>query len=415
MFQPTAAILAHSLVDLNSAVLSLLKPEDALLIHRVTARADRQRESRVNTAGREVLVVYTEEELLWDVQASLLDQVGLGDYHPGRALSATALAWANGADLPFQFKQGLGHEFIYEAPVLDMPAGDLPSLSFRIRALFAEFDTEEEPDTDAPGLNDFEEIPAQTAVELSTDIRQALLMEIFQGLNGFGTAPFTAALYEGDPTTGGVQHFGPVDLEPWTSFTNTAAYITKAQNHEVIEWTGVVDFPRTITHIRYTRGSYNWDVALAAPLTVPALSGVRAPINALALQLTWPWDVTGSAPSPLPSRNYLEYVVGGTREAAGIAGVLSVEFSDATLATDTDLIEGIPATNEHWEVSGLTVTPKDISGTADAPTGGWSSQVVAIYCGGVLAGRRYHNLFVQEGSKYYLHDQPVIDLEAAPA
>lgn len=421
MFDPTAAVLVHSLVTLDAAVFALLKAEETLLIHRCVARADRERRAWSNTGGREVLVVYSGETLLWDVTAGLLDQTGLGNYHPGRALSAQSLEWANGEALPFQFHAGTHGLFIYESPTLDPPPGDLPGVSFRIRLQFGEFALEENPDDGLElGLTGFAEIPAQSPVELGVLWRVELLRVVFTGasegdstsLSAFDAEPMTAALYSGDPDAGGVELFAPLDLTAWTTFSETAATVTKGQNQSVIEWTSVVNYERTVTHILFERNGWKTVVPLAAALTVPALSGVRAPVNALALQLTWPWDIASPAPDVLPSRRYLTYALGGTREAAGLGAVLKVVFSSEDLLTEYESVQ-IPAVGEFWSLADLTARPAIFEGIRLAGVGGWPIMVVTVFSGDTTVLRQRHTLTVPEGGFVRLDGTPVLDLEAA--
>lgn len=416
MFAPQAAVLCHSLVTLNADVLALLKEEEALLIHRCVAKADRQRRAWVNTAGVEVLAVYTNEELTWDVQAGLLDTTGLGNYHPGRALSAQSLAWANGETLPFQFKTGNRGVFVYEAPSIDPGPGDLPNISFRIRLQFGELDEDTYPDDGGPTLSAFVEIPNQTAVELAEGARNALLLDVFNGVDAFGTDGLTASLWTGDPEAGGVLQFPATAIAPWTTLAETATATSRAKNSSVIEWTATAGHQRIVTHVRLQRGTVVLrDIQLATALTVPANNGVRAPIGALGVLLTWPWDVTATAPATLPSRKYVTYAMGGSRADADIDSSLLVEFTSSDLLTDADNIL-VPATSEFWEVDGLTVTPRAIIGTNAAPGGGWTVGVVEAYSGGTLVMRERHAFAVAEGDVVRLIDgEPVLDLEATAA
>lgn len=427
-FAPTTAVICHSLVALDPDVFDILKGEDYLLIHQCTARAARKTVTRMNTRGRTFLRVDHDESLVFSVRATVLEQTGLGNPHPGRLLSHTALEFANAGALPFQFRMGTYGRLIFgPSAELDPQPGDLPSLSFDVIALFAELDTDEYPatggGTGTPGSpSQFVEIPAQDAAEI-LECRNALLLAAFNGVDPFADAAVTATLYAGTPGAGGVALTDPLPLTPWTTFDeDVVSYSTRARNQVAITWLDSAAVPREATQIRIERnGRTIATIVLANPLAIPAYWGIRAPVNALAVQLTWPTDGTATPPAAAnrPSRHFLAYTMGGLFAAAFPNGnrYLTASDDDLVAPTDFDSLPAVPATADNWLVEGLKVFPRNITGTITAPGGGWPVELITVRLNGatVVILREYYAAAIAVGETLLLNLGPVLDLETVPA
>lgn len=405
-FLPTAAVVVHSHVSLDTAVLETLRAEDFLLIHRCRCSATRANRRAIDTDGQCFLRVDLDPVIRFQVTASVLEASGLANYHPGRKLSAQALQFANGADLPFQFDEGPA-VFIYENPTLDPGPGDLPTIEFTVAVEFSDLDSTNYPATSTDGgpgggvfiPSAFVDLPVQTPWELSATWRNALLLDLFNSVDAFEGAPFTATLYDGNPAETGVALLGPITLDAWTNFSEVG-YTTRAKNQSDVFWNGTFVSERTANYIRYERNGLFTDALLNAPLVIPAFTGVRAPALALALQLTWPLD--GSplpAAGDLPSRNVLTYAVGGARSALVTGTDLTVTASDSDYTTPTDFDSfTVAATDAAFTVSGDTVSV-NLTGTNFAPGGGWDVEVIRIALpGGLVIVREAYPLAVTVGN-----------------
>jgi hypothetical protein len=350
MFTPRAAVLVYcdAGTALDEAVFGILHAEENLLIHKCDASAERKTKEWANTLGTCVLRVDTEESLSWQVQASLLKQVGLGNYHPGRKLSDQAVAWANGGTIPFQFKQGQHGVFIYEAPTLEPGPGDLPAISFRIRYQFAEFDGDnyvpeppldpENPPSTVPPVSHVAVPYLSVFPWVDSAALNAMLEDIWTGTDKLGPEPFTAQMFDGDPLdiTPGNPVSAVVELAPWTEIADDTEYPCGANARcREFYFNGTSATSRNVTHVQFMRGGIRAGVAaLPAPLTVPAGSGVRVPAGALGLRMVWPlddWDVNTLEPAQRPWRRFLPYVTGGTREGIIPARQMWIEiFQDGS-------------------------------------------------------------------------------------
>ncbi len=391
-FSPTAAVVIHSHVVIEDAVLSTLQAEEGILIESCQFTATRPRISRSDINGREFLVVYGPLDAVWSVKARVLSRTGLSDYHPGRLLSERSLAFANAGFVPFQVgmtaeeNQNGQAVLIYENPSLDPQPGDLPAVDFQIRIAFGDEDTLNFPITnpDPPDLpTNFVEIPAQDAVELTAEYRSALMSDAFTGTDSFGSAPLTATLFSGSPTGDGVQIMGPLDLTAWTAMDEpTLFYQTRARNQSLIQWNDANFSDVVCTHVRLARnGIVARDIALAAPLAIPAYYGVQSPINALGVLLTWPIDGAAYSAAAMPSRVFATYAMGGSRATAVPDDVLYITWWDGDpqaggISLDTLVL--IPADASNFPVTGVTMTPTEQTGANLAPGGGWDGDYVTI-------------------------------------
>lgn len=435
-FSSTAAVVVHSLAaTLDADVLDTLKAEDFLLIHRCTRSANRTTRRAVDTQGRCFLRVDLDPVLRYQVSASVLAAEGLANYHPGRKLSAEALGFANGADLPFQFNEG-PKVFIYENPTLDPGPGDLPTIEFGIAVEFADFDSETYPDTTTPADHipsnyiptDFAVIPVQSAVELTASCRNALLLDIWNSVNAFNDAPLTARLYSGAPQTvdnpggTGTPLSDAITLVPWTTYSEPVVnYSTVGKNHAMIQWgaghTGLTT--RYCSHILLARNGVEVAVIpLATSLAIYPFQGIRAPIDALSVKLTYPTDGT-PAPDDCSSF-FLEYVLGlRTRAGTFISSNLhvSAQLADLSTALETWVVA---ASSTFWSVSGLTVTPVNVVSDNVAPGGGWAVEGISIYYnnggspGAPLCLRERHSVTVTVGNPVTLNGTPILNLATAP-
>ena len=433
-FSPTAAVIVHSLADLDAAVLETLKAEDALLIHRCTRDASRVTRRAVDTAGACFLRVDLDPVLRYHVSASVLEAAGLANYHPGRKLSAQALAFMNATDMPFQFNETPA-VLIYEAPSLDPGAGDIPSIDFSIAVEFSDLDTVTYPATASDGgpgsgaftPTEFVSIPAQaTAYELTADCRNDLLLDVFNDIDAFESEPLLATLFAGDPDVDGYAITGDLNLTnpniTWGFDEPTLAYSTRARNSTQIEWgTGHTNpTDETATHVLFTRNGIEvCKITLAAGLLIPAYSGVRAPANVLSLKLTWPVDGAGySTASQRPGRIYMTYVMGGSRATALPSTNFEFTFYDADPNAAGVSLDSftVARTAAKWTVAGLTVTPGTFNGTATAPGPGWAITYAQL---NVFGASNFPLLeqFVQNvtvGNTIAISGSPVLNLAAAP-
>jgi hypothetical protein len=318
-------------------------------------------------------------------------------------------------------------KFILRDPSQEPGAGDATEVAFTVEHAFIDLDESEYPDTDSGGVTPGEptyyvDIPAQAAAELSDALKNALLLDVFNSVPAFGSAAFTATLYNGIPGSGGIAISDTLTLTAWTTFDEpTLVYQTEARNHAAVDWTDASSAERIATHIRFARNGLTTDLTLAVPLVIPAYYGVRAPANALALSLTWPFDGTATPPAAAnrPSRHFLKYFCGATRAATFATANLYCTFSDSDLVTpeDFDSIPEVAATAGNWAVSGLTVAPADIAGVNTAPPETWPIELVTVHLNGgsAICLREYYTATITEGNVVTIDGSPVLDLNEPPA
>jgi hypothetical protein len=430
VFNPLASVIAHTQVPVNVLTFSMLEAEDALLIHTCRRSATRQEWRRYNKDGKLIVFVRHSPVLTYSITATALDPTGenLGNYHPGRCLSDRALAFVNGGRTPFQFEAEVDSvipgKLILLNPVQDPGAGDATEVSFDIEHAFIDLDDgfveggEAEPAT--PTL--FVEIPAQDAVELSTACRTALLRDVFTSVNAFAGAVWTATLYDGDPAGAGVALTDPLTLAAWTHIDEPGAeWVSRARNNAITTWLDAATTDRTCSYILFERNGITVAIKqLTAPLVIPAYYGVKAPVHALALQLTWPFD-GAPAMSPTagdrPARIWIGYVCGGDRTYQ--TATLVVQVYDA-LDVELDSFP-VAASAANFTVAGLTVTPGTLTGTDLAPGGGWAIAYVKISMNNGADGpavpvslQEFHTATITVGNPVVLTAAPVLDLADTP-
>ena len=417
-FDPFYAIGVHSTVDFDPTVLASLQAEDFLLIHRCEPEVKQGKEEFFRPVGKNILTVYSPGQLSWNIEASVLRWEGLADYHPGAALSRRLLPCANATyRRPFQF--ATGGVLVYESPRLGQPAGGLPSLAFTIAEVLGNgLDEVTWPDisTGGTGPTSYATIADQAAVEMHADGRNGLLREIWNGDTVFDDAPLFATVYVGDPAISGIALTAALELAPWATFDEPVLdYSTRARNDAAIDWPDTEAYERVATHIRITRNAVIiGDIELDPPLTIPAGQGIRAPIDSLAIKLTWPLD-TGDAETPTAASYFMPYVMGGN-----VATYLPSNDMDVTVGidvdTDTATEELVPGTAAYWTVTGVTVTPAGITGTDLAGGGGWSLGAVTVRLNdnNLILLREITTLTVAAGAPFVLDGSPVLDLDASP-
>jgi hypothetical protein len=371
-----AAIIVHTMEALDPAVLETLQSEDCLLVQSCQRAGSSQRIEETDSEGNLVLSIHYDQRLVYSIQADVLEWDGLADYHPGRALSARALDFANGSRA-MQFDES--GTLVYVAPQQTAGAGQLPSVSFQVERLFADLDTAAYPSGTA---SSYAYLSAQAVAELPASATTALLEAVFHGQAITGN--LTATLYNGNPASGGTAVSAAITCEPWTEagpvvFDGSTALITSKE----------ITFPptgssRTVTHVRFARsGVTALDVALASTLTLPANHALLADAGDFSAQLEWPYGMSGGT---TPAELSLRYLFGdptvdliGTATEVTIACYPGVVVGSEPLDTFT-----VPRDSATWGIVGDSVsnTPA-LSGTNIAPAGGWAVQVIAVGIDGV--------------------------------
>jgi hypothetical protein len=300
-FNPDAAILYAAAPDINiDEGAFALQEEDFLLTHRCRRTAQCQTErvlgqkasrsglgSSVNPDVECLLRVDFDQTLEFQIEATALALQGLADHHPGAGLDDYALAFLNGAGpLPFRFLDGT---WIYMDPSQDCAAGDLAEISFRVVREFTELTAEVEPPPD------FVVLPEQTVAALTSECLNELLKAAFlnsHGLGAAGAAPLTLTLYSGNPATTGTAISAPLALTLWENVDEPNTSVpasTRVRNSSMLEFPFSGTGDRILTHLLWARNGV--PIArkeLAAPLSIPVFFRLEIPVNALALQLTWP-------------------------------------------------------------------------------------------------------------------------------
>lgn len=395
VFNPFAALIVHSQVPVNPLTFTLMENEEALLIHGCRRSATRQEWRRYNKSGKLIVFVRHSPLLTYSVSATALDPTGenLGNYHPGRCLSDRTLAFINGGRTPFQFEKEVEGvvpgKFILLNPTQEPGAGDATEVDFTIEHAFIDLDVVTYPGGGTATPDDpvlFVEIPEQAVADLTAACCTAILADIFHNANSFAAGPLTATLYNGDPGSGGVAVSDALPLSEWTAVDEPGApSVSRIRNHAVLEWLDASGFDRTVTHVLWARNGISVAVRqLNVPLVVPAYYGVRAPIHALAFQLSWPLDGDmGNSWVEAPARVALRYLFG----AASLQPVQTTLYvncwngdphgSGSGGIADNGL--SLARTSGGWTIAGSTVSSAAaVSGTFPAPPGGWTIPFVTV-------------------------------------
>lgn len=393
-FNPLAAVIVHSQVPVNPATFQMLREEAALLIHGCRRSATRQEWRRYNRHGKLIVFVRHSPLLTYAVTATALDPTGenLGNYHPGRCLSDRTLAFVNGGTVPYQFEAAvegvMPGKFILRDPVQDPGAGDATEVSFTVEHAFVDLDVDDYPggSVATPGTPEsFVTLPEQTAASLTTEALDALAGALFLDVHPFGSSLLSLTLYDGDPAGAGVAVSDPLILSEWLLVDEPdIPSRTRCRNHALLEFLDASGLDRTVTHLQWSRnGIPIARKALAAPVVIPGYYGLRIPVGAIGLQLTWltDGDMASSAHS-LPAQVAFAYLFGTEGLAPSQTG-LYVNFYDGdpyttgNLVADTDLTISRDAAG--WSVSGHVVSSADtLAGTDAAPGGGWSIPYVVV-------------------------------------
>jgi hypothetical protein len=371
-----AAIIVHTMEALDPAVLETLQPEDCLLVQSCQRSGSSQRIEETDSDGNLVLSIHYDQRLVYSIQADVLEWDGLADYHPGRALSARALDFANGSRA-MQFDES--GTLVYVAPQQTAGAGQLPSVSFQVERLFADLDTAAYPSGTA---SSYSYLSAQAVAELPASATTALLEAVFHGqaING----NLTATLYNGDPSAGGTAVSAAITCDPWTD----AGPIVFDGNTAVITSAGITFPPtgssRTVTHVRFSRaGVTALDVALASTLTLPANHALLADAGDFSAQLEWPYGMSGGT---TPAELSLRYLFGDpTADLIGTAtGVTITCYPAVVIGSEPLDTFQVPRNSATWGIIGDTVsnTPA-LAGTNIAPAGGWAVQTITVGIDGV--------------------------------
>lgn len=419
------AVLVHNARSdkpLNTDVVEGLKEEEFLLVESCEIVVDTSKEQVFGKDGKNLLTVYSPGQLSWNVNSLVLDYDGLADFHPGAALTRRLLPCANAAARrPFQFAEG--GVLVFESPRLTQGQGTLPGIAFTIAEVLGEgLDETAYPDISGSVTVPTADLAAQTAVELSTAARTALLTDVFNGVDAFNDEDVLVRLYAGAPSLSGVALTGSEVANAWANLDEpTLVYQTRARNSAAITWTDTEPYERVATHARVERnGVVLRDIEFSPPLTIPPGTRPKIPINALGLLLTWPFDGVANPPTAAdrPSRHFLAYVMGGARASYITSSDFYITFSDDDFAspTDFDSIAAIPATSTYWTVSGLTVEP-NFTGTNLAPGGGWAIESMKATIEGdtVVALRGLADLTTSAGSAVTVAGAPLLDLAAVPS
>ncbi len=401
-FDSTRAVLIHNHGAPRGLQASSvgLTDEENLLIHRCRINATRQKERILDHEGSLLLRADFDAVLTWSVQATVLDYLGLANYHPGTPLARQALAFAQSNRTPHQFLREADGEEIgllyFEDPDTDVAGGDTPETSFKVVLEFSDLDTSLHPgesgqddpvvyvtspvpDTAAAAI----EIPAQDSAPLPAATISLVAYAVAHGITGPYSGALTATLYDGDPAATGTPISDPLTMDAWENFTQPDfPNTTVARNHEALTWPYAAA-ARSISHIRLQRGTLIRDITLAAPVEVPAYVDVTAPIDALGIHLTWDLDGDfGTYANETPATIALKYLLGSeTLQPATTTVFVECYNGDpmdtGALVGDNDLT--LPRTASGLTVSGATITQAiDVTGTDTAPGGGWTITHVAL-------------------------------------
>jgi hypothetical protein len=371
-----SAILVHTMEALDPAVFETLQAEDALLVQSCQRSGSSQRIEETDSAGNLVLSIHYDQRLVYSIQADVLEWDGLADYHPGRALSARALDFVNGARA-MQFEDS--GTLVYVSPQQTAGAGQLPNIAFQVERLFADLDTATYPTGTA---SSFTYLATQAVAELPASATDALLAAVFFGTSISGD--LTATLYNGDPASGGAAVSSAIVCDPWTA----AAPIVAGGDTAVITSTEIT-FPstgssRTVTHVRFLRGAVvALDVALGATVTLAANHALIAEAGDFSAQLEWPYGLSGGT---TPAELALRYLFADpTADLVGDATEVTISCYPATIVGSEPLdVFRVSRDSSTWDPVGDTMSNgTTLTGTNLAPAGGWAVQVIVASIEGV--------------------------------
>jgi hypothetical protein len=371
-----SAILVHTMEALDPAVFETLQAEDALLVQSCQRSGSSQRIEETDSTGNLVLSIHYDQRLVYSIQADVLEWDGLADYHPGRALSARALDFVNGARA-MQFEDS--GTLVYVSPQQTAGAGQLPSIAFQVERLFADLDTAAYPTGTA---SSFTYLATQAVAELPASATTALLEAVFYGTAI--TGDLTATLYNGDPASGGTAVSSAIVCDPWTA----AAPIVAGGDTSVIT-SAEITFPstgssRTVTHVRFLRGAVvALDVALGATVTLAANHALIAEAGDFSAQLEWPYGLSGGT---TPAELALRYLFADpTADLVGDATEVTISCYPATIVGSEPLdVFRVSRDSSTWDPVGDSMSNgTTLTGTNIAPAGGWAVQTIVASIDGV--------------------------------
>jgi hypothetical protein len=371
-----ASILVHTMEALDPAVFETLQAEDALLVQSCQRSGSSQRIEETDSAGNLVLSIHYDQRLVYSIQADVLEWDGLADYHPGRALSARALDFINGARA-MQFEDS--GTLVYVSPQQTAGAGQLPSIAFQVERLFADLDEATYP---TGTTSSYTYLSTQAVAELPASATDALLAAVFQASAISGD--LMATLYNGDPAGAGTAVSSAVVCDPWTA----AAPIVAGGDTSVIT-SAEITFPatgssRTVTHVRFLRGAVvALDVALGSTLTLAANHALRADAGDFSAQLEWPYGLSGGT---TPAELALRYLFADpTVDLVGDASEVTISCYPATVIGSEPLdVFTVPRDGSTWDITGDTCgNAAPLIGTNIAPAGGWAVQILVASIEGV--------------------------------
>jgi hypothetical protein len=399
VFNPLAAVIVHSQVPVNPLTFALLEGEEALLVHGCRRQATRQEWRRYNRHGKLIVFVRHSPLLTYSVRATALDPTGenLGNYHPGRCLSDRALAFLNGGRTPFQFEREvegvIPGKLILLNPSQEPGAGDATEVEFTVEHAFVDLDVAEFPggSVATPGEPEtFVTLPEQTAASLTAECLTALLEAVFLNDNAFASAPLTLTLYDGDPAGAGTAVSDALPLTDWANVDEPEiASRTRARNHEQLEFLDASGLDRTVTHLLWSRNGVPVAVKeLSSPITIPGYYGLRVPVNALALQLTWPQagDMASSW-TEHPARVALRFLFGAETLLPAETALYVTCFdgdphTTGSAVADTGLT--LARSESGWTITGSNAgSAVAVTGADLAPVGGWTIPFVVAGIDGV--------------------------------
>ncbi len=355
-----SSIAVQTLVALDSSVLTELQPEDFLLIQSCLRAGTSERLQEVDSDGNLVLDIHFNQKLTYALTAMVLEFDGLADYHPGRALHDRLLAFANGRRAMQFTNTG---KLIYLDPRQNLRPGDLPSIDFTVEHIFIDLDEDTYPSTYVVTYYDL----------------AAMQSDLFPA-TALCAGALTATLYNGDPATTGIAQ-GAAASPAWTTAGEAPGDDdTGLIESPLIVWEGT-GAPRTISHIRITRpGLVCADIALAAPVSLPAWQYFRVSISDLGAALTWPWsgDSGTARPAPLGLRHLFGDVVTGITP---VETTLTVKCYDDDPATTGVLLDTFTVLRDAatWDCTGAALTnAAALTGTNLAPGGDWLTAWVTV-------------------------------------
>lgn len=418
VFNPLAAVIVHSQVPVNPLTFQLLEGEDALLIHSCPRRATRQEWIRWNKNGKMIVFVRHSPRLTYNVTATALDPTGenLGNYHPGRCLGDRTLAFLNGTRVPFQFDITAASKLILKEPSQEPGAGDSTEVSFEIEHAFIDLDVENYPGGSVATPSEpelFITLPEQSVADLTAEALEALIEVAFLNADPFAGEPLTLTLYYGDPAGSGIAVSDPLALTNWTNVDEPDIPTrSRVRNHAVLDFLDASGLDRTVTHLLWARNGVPVSrKELSAPVVIPGYYGLRIPVNALALQLTWPaaGDVAGSWVGPATWRAFA--FLFGSEDLQPAQTTLYLNFYDGDPHTTGNAIGDNDLTLDRsvagWTAAGSTATSAaGVSGTDTAPPGGWTIPFAVVGIDGAqmwcIVKEFDPPLFVPEGASISL-------------